>query len=389
MLDTEKITKAFEAAGERMNGIDGDLDVLKKNVEQLVGQLKKYGRSILTASADTGGYRGFWGSEGQAKEFGELVMRAAGIATKDMGSDTNVGGGALVPDELAAWIIQKLGKYGKFRKHATTVKMGSGTQYVPKVTADLTIYCPEQGGEITKSDMSFGLVGMNAKKFACLTAINRELDEDSVVGLGEIIGISITRSMAKKEDLIAFLGDGTSTYFGMTGICPTLKAIDANPANIPGLVVASGNLWSEITLADFEGVVAALPEDADEDAVWFMSKKFYYTVVHPLARAAGVANIFDILSSRKERSLLGYPVEFVSAMPTAEANSQVCAILGDLSLGAFLAERRALEIAKSTEVLFSNDQIAIRGTERIDIAVYGEGDTTDAGVICGMVTAAS
>jgi len=33
---------------------------------------------------------------------------------------------------------------------------------------------------------------------------------------------------------------------------------------------------------------------------------------------------------------LGYPGEFTHAMPYAEANSQVCALLGDLSMGAFL-----------------------------------------------------
>ena len=106
-----------------------------------------------------------------------------------------------------------------------------------------------------------------------------------------------------------------------------------------------------------------------------MSKKFYYTVVHPLARAAGVANLFDILSDRKERHLLGYPVEFVSAMPSAEANDQVCAVLGDLKLGAYLGERRQLEIAKSDDVYFANDQIGIRGTERVDINAHGVGDT--------------
>ena len=77
--------------------------------------------------------------------------------------------------------------------------MGTGTQLIPKITSDLVVYCPGEGKEITKSDMSFGLVGMNVKKFACLAVISSELEEDALAGLGEIVGISIARSMAKKK----------------------------------------------------------------------------------------------------------------------------------------------------------------------------------------------
>ena len=45
------------------------------------------------------------------------------------------------------------------------------------------------------------------------------MEEDSVVALGEVLGMLIVRSMAKKEDLVGFIDDGTETYFGMTGIC--------------------------------------------------------------------------------------------------------------------------------------------------------------------------
>ena len=86
---------------------------------------------------------------------------------------------------------------------------------------------------------------------------------------------------------------------------------------------------------------------------------------------------------------MGYPVEFVSAMPSLEADSQICALLGDLQLGAFLGERKQITIAKSTDVFFANDQLGVRGTERISINAYGVGDTSEAGPIVGLITAAS
>jgi HK97 family phage major capsid protein len=120
-----------------------------------------------------------------------------------------------------------------------------------------------------------------------------------------------------------------------------------------------------------------------------MNKKFYYDVVYPLAETAGVANIFEILSDRKGRFLLGYPVEFISCMPSVEADDQICAILGDLELGAILGERRELEIVRSDDVAFLNDLVAVRGIERIDINAHGIGDDEEAGSIVGLATAGS
>ena len=76
-------------------------------------------------------------------------------------------------------------------------------------------------------------------------------------------------------------------------------------------------------------------------------------------------------------------------MPKTEANSQIAALLANLKMGAYLGDRRRLTIDRSTEAYFSTDQLGIRGTERVAPVVHGVGDTTDAGPICGLITAAS
>jgi HK97 family phage major capsid protein len=73
----------------------------------------------------------------------------------------------------------------------------------------------------------------------------------------------------------------------------------------------------------------------------------------------------------------------------SEANSQICALLGDLTLGSYLGQRKAMTIDRSSDVYFANDQIGFRGIERIDINAYGVGDTTEAGPIVGLITAES
>jgi HK97 family phage major capsid protein len=384
--ETDAICDNFGIIKGRLEKTTSEQNELKNNIGQLQKALNLYKKIGLSGQAEAGqADNHFWPNEGIAKEFGELIWQVLG--RKAMGEV--VEGGVLVPTEMSSWIIQKLGQYGKFRRNVTTFPMGSSGFLVPKIETDLTVFSPGEGVEITDSDMSFRQLALVPRKFACLCAVSNELVEDSIVAVGEIVGQSIARSIAKKEDEIGFCGDGTSAYFAMQGITGALRAVDPVIGNIKGLKVASGNLWSEITLADFEDLIATLPDDADDNARWYCNRKFYYSVMLRLARVAGVANFLELLSPTKQRYFLGYPVEFTSVMPGAEANSQICAILGDLSIGGYIGERRQLTVARSTDVLFKNDQLAIRGTERIAINIYGCGDTSEPGPIVGLITAAS
>ena len=385
--ETDAIVDNFEIVKGRLDKTTSEQTELKNSFFQLQKSLQQYRKMGLidqTAAGEESHH--FWPNEGMAKEFGELIWQCLG--RKAMGEGIGEGG-VLVPTGMSNWIIQKLGQYGKFRRNVTTFPMGSSSMLVPRIETDLTIYPPGEGVEITDSDMSFRQLAMVPRKFACLCAVSNELVEDSIIAVGEIIGQSMARSISKKEDEIGFCGDGTSGYFGMTGITGALRAVDPVIANIKGLKVGSGNAWSELALADFENLIAILPDDADDGARWYCNRKFYYSVMLRLARVAGVANFLELLSPTKQRYFLGYPVEFTSVLPGAEANSQICALLGDLSISAYIGERRQLTVARSTDVLFKNDQLAIRGTERIAINVYGYGDTSEPGPIVGLITATS
>jgi len=294
----------------------------------------------------------------------------------------------LVPEALSGRIIQKLQQYGTFRRNALNVKVGP-RQYVPKIGSDVVVYAPGEGKVITQSDVLAKMIKLEPIKMACLTVISSELDEDSLVGMGELIGLSITRALAQKEDAIGFSGTGTEDDFGLCGIVGAFQKLGDNPAAIAGLQVASGNAYSEITLGDFEALIGRLEPAADAGAKWYVHKRFFFSVMHRLASATGAADMFAILSSQKARHFMGYPVEFVHSMPHTEANSQVCAILGDLNLGAYLGETRSLEVARSEHAYFESDKIGFRATERIDVSAFGTGTADSPESIVALVTAAA
>jgi HK97 family phage major capsid protein len=306
-----------------------------------------------------------------------------------MGEITNTGGGVLVPEVLQSRYVDVLAKHGKFRSNSTILPIESASVLVPMISADCSVVCTGEGQTINTSSPTFSQLRMTPKTWATLVKVSNEIDEDTVVAVGVILGISMLRSFSKMEDSVGFLGDGSAAYFGMKGIIGAFHFLSDTISEIAGLKVATGNAWGEITLADFQNTVALLPADFDDGAKWYVSKKFFYNVMWRLAETAGVAGIYEILSDKKSRHFLGYPVEFVSCMPAAEANSQICAILGDLSVGSYLAQRKELTLQRSTDVYFANNQLAVRGIERVDVNVFGCGDKTNPGPIVGLITAAS
>lgn len=389
------------------------IDELQKNTEEFAKQLRMTTSSHLsTIRTPAGMYNGCWGDLETAKNAGLFCLAAVfgnkkaaeeleskGIAIeritegkeKAMGEDVGTTGGILVPTEFIPNLILLIEKYGIFRRNALEYPMGGDSAIAPALTSGLTVYCPGAGVAPTASDPVFRSIGMTAKKWMTLTALDSELNEDAAIAIGEIIGFLIGYAFAKKEDEVGFLGDGTSTYFGHTGIAGALRAVDATIGNIKSLVVGSGNAYSELVLGDFEKLAGSLPDYAEDDAKWYCSKYFYFTVMVKLAMAAGGANATEIMlnAMRKQRFWLGYEVEVTQAMPKAEANDQICALLANLKLGAYLGDRRKLTIDRSTEAYFTTDQIGFRGTERVAPSIHGVGNTTDAGPICGLIMAAA
>jgi HK97 family phage major capsid protein len=392
----EKHPRADELE-EKLRRLDG----LVTSVDELKAVLRGGG-----FGNDRGAYEGHFPSERHAKGFGLLCLaaatkssgaldRLADLGFKAMAEGVNSTGGALVPQEFIGTIIRLAKAYGRFRQGARVVPMSTDLQTWPKLSGTLSVYCPGEAGTITASNPTFENVSLAAKKFATLSAISSELFEDAAVEIGELLAEEIGRGFARTEDQVGFLGDGTSTYFGCTGIAGALRAVDSTIGNIKSLVVGSGNQYSELVLGDFDEAVGKFPDFADQEGevFWYMSRGFYWNVVVPLieAHSSGVPTIgqpADIADAKTPR-LRGYPVKFVNVMPSTEANSQICALLANLRMGCYLGNRRDIRIDQSKDVYFTSDQVGIRGTIREAINCFGVGDTTDEGPVMGLITAAS
>lgn len=326
----------------------------------------------------------------------ERYARDMGLlnAAHGEGASDTTGAHVFVPTEFGTDLILLREQYGLARRVLNVVPMSSDKKTEPRQLSALTSYFVSENSAGTESSMSFDNVTLVAKDLMTLARISRQLEMDSVISWADKLVREIAYSFASKEDDCAFNGDGTSTYGGMTGILTRLTSLTAGTA--PGCILGAGNAWSELTLANFQSVVGALPVFADTpNARWICHKTFYYTVMVRLALAAGGATATETVNGRRVPVFLGYPVEFSQKYPSTEANSQVPVSFGDHSMAAMFGDRAQDEIAFSDqatiggESMFERNQIGVRGTERFDVVVHDYGSDTAAGPIACLETASS
>lgn len=425
--DGQKLTTLTEQL-ETLKSQMTEADETKETVTQMQNQLKRMRQSGLTGSGNS--YRGRLGSVEEARMLGLLMMAATlpSMAGKIPGADLkyarvlkaikNAGvemipiesesgrrieksgaaegsaasGSLLVTSEMAPGFIMLLETYGLARRLFQRVPMGAASTFTPKMDSLPTYYVPGEGTAPTVTDPTIKGVNLVPKTLTALGYFSMELDEDSAVEMGELYANWFARGASYYEDLCALLGDGTSTYFGFRGITGALRAVSSTIASIKSLVVGTGNAYSELVYGDFEKVVGILPDYADANAQWIMHRYFYYTVFIRAALAAGTAGAHSEIilgTAQKQKQAAGYPVNFSPVMPKAEANSQICALFGDYSLGGQFGTRGAAEFATSDQRYFDQALIAIRHRERVAINAHGVGDTTNAGPLCGLITAAA
>lgn len=311
---------------------------------------------------------------------------------------SNEKGGIFVPVEVGNEIIDLREEYGVFRRNAKVVPMASETKTEPRRTGGLTAYAVGETDGITESEKSWDMISLVAKKWGVIAKYSTEVSEDASISTADDLISEMAYAFANKEDECGFNGDGTSTYHGMTGVRTKLKGLDATIANIAGLVVGTGNAYSELVAGDFLAVLGKTPEYVftRSQPKWYCSQTFWATVMQKLVLAAGGVSASE-MEKQVTKMFLGYPVEISQVMPKVEGNSQVCALFGALELAAMLGDRRSFTVSTSdsNEDDFKKDLLSIKATTRSDINVHDVGNASAtaslqvAGPIVGLITAAS
>jgi HK97 family phage major capsid protein len=268
--------------------------------------------------------------------------------------------------------------------------MSSDNLNVPKNSASTTAYWPAENTNITASQITFTNVQVLAKKLAILTQVSSELQEDSLVDVGAALAEDMAYVMAYNEDLATFLGDGTSTYGGITGVVPAIAAV--NGGNNAGWIYTAANVtgnWNATTLADLRKLTSAIPEYADtSDAKFYMNRAFFQQVVCNDLDALSGNGFFDLTAAPGPNpTLFGYPVVYTQVLskdPTPAADTCL-ALFGNLKTGSIMGSRRDLRIQVSDQAGFISDSLYYRATERFGFQFHDLPTASVAGSVVALI----
>lgn len=329
------------------------------------------------------------------------------LSGKAQSEGVNQAGGFIVFPEFDSQMIDLREKFGIFRKSIAMTRMTSDTLYIPRRLNGCTAYFTGENTAITTSQVGLDQVQLVAKKLACLVPASNELFADAMMNVGDWIAGEIAYQFALKEDQCGFLGNGTSAYGGITGVCSAIFNLNATKSNILGLqvgVAGTASDWTKFLLSDFNALIGKLPQFASDggNARWYTSKQFWGSTMQRLATAAGGNQVADIVNGVRQLTFLGEPVTISQVFPNVAAANQVVAIYGDLGMACSFGDRMSTAIAMTNTGgnSFANDQTLIRGTERFDIVVHDVGQSTGdvprdpnvgllAGPMVALATAAS
>jgi HK97 family phage major capsid protein len=386
-----------EVVAARMNG-EGPIDVSLRAVGKL-RNFKTEKEAVRYGKFLAGGVFKMDAARRWCKDHGIRFSRANDRSSGQSESD-NESGSIWVPQEFDSTVIDLRERVGVVRQFARITQMASATKVVRRVKGGMkakpvgAVGTSRKIQEQKKTWNSFELV---ARKWGIITKIEDELTEDSLISMADDIIGEQSRGFAEAEDDAFVNADGTSTFHGIVGVSQAFKNLHATIANIAGLQVASGNLWSEIVMGDFTKLVAKLPQYADnERAAFYCSRSFFFGVMVPIMLAAGGVTAGEIQNMR-QKVFLGYPVHIIQWMPRVEDNSQVCCYFGDAWAAIDFGDRRGIMVRQtdSNDDDFENDLIAIKSTERIDLVPHDVGNASATaglrvpGPLVALITAAS
>lgn len=366
------------------------LPVNGKETGQRYGTPNRLGRLRAFADEQAAYDAGMWLRAMTAREFhntidtrAESYLESIGLQVTTVSKEgSGPGGGFLVPAPLSNTLIQVLEKVGVSRQICRILPAPSNTLAVPKRAGGLTVYYPEEAQTITDSTKNWSQVGLTLQKRAVATLMSMELVEDAIISVADDAVAEMGYALALQEDNELINGDGTSSYGGVQGLLSAIGSAGVSTA-------ASGHTtWASLDIADMTAFIGKLPDRYFTYGASFVcSYSFFNQVMARIAFQAGGVQAAEIFSGQPNvRSFLGYPVYLTSRMPTTTATGTVCCLFGAFNQAAILATRGDVRMARSDQVKFLEDQVALKTLNRYDFAIHDAGTSSAAGAYVALKT---
>lgn len=406
----EEILKAlgtFNAQFKALEGVVADIKLLKETDEErkrglddvqrkvldfsrarlasasVAETILKHGRLSEAAAAHLGGVYMLASlrqdTEGRIRGnvrdyYGSEIKNVLGLDVKTALTSSDIP----LPTQYSGQIAELVSQYGAARRYGTVIPLGSGSFKLPKIKTDPAWSLIAGSGTVTEKSPQAENVTFTAEKFGGLVRLPSELEEDSIIDMGQFLARWAARGAAYCEDWQFFRSTGAAS--GINGTAEGLtKSVVTDSKTV---ALASGSTAnSALTLAKMR----AMRPVVDAAALGMSAYYFHPTFEQLFSTFNSSGDKPYLASGINGASLDGFPIRWVDVMPAYSATaaaSSVFGLFGDVSYN-YLGIRGGFRFDTSREAGFATDEVLVRALERMTVGKMA------AGAVCGVITAAS
>ena len=312
LMDTEYETYAQAMADiEALNNKVSVRDLSNIKTQNVSGQVAG---NIGNVSDDN-----FTNSVEYRTAFMNNVMRGAAMP-KFQNADQNTlttDVGTVIPEVLVSKIIAKAETVGQIYAKVTKTHYKGGVTIPTQNVKPVASWVAEGQGS-DKQKTTTGSITFTWHKLRCAISMSLETETMTLDIFESTFVAQVSEAMIKAIEEAIFNGNGTSQPKGI---------LKETPGAGKALSVANGSKIDYEFLLKCE---AAVDEEYDNGAEWYMSKKTFYEDVLSITDQAGqpIARVNVGINGKPEQTILGRKVNFTNYLPKFESNPSASKVFG-------------------------------------------------------------
>jgi HK97 family phage major capsid protein len=284
-----------------------------------------------------------------------------------------------LPTEYGGEIRELISEFGVVRRRMAPYPIGLGTARPARMGARPAFGSIAMSAAFSEKSPTVTFASLESHKIGGIVRLPREIDQQSIVALGQFLARYGAVEFARAEDNWGFLADGSGTFETVKGIVQVARD---NSKTV--VLAATKTKPSDAVLADFRALRTKVNKAALNGRLSAYYLDSTWETQLPTFRTAAEPNVYQRLPDGSAL-LDGYPIVWTDVLTpygTGTAADSPLAVFGALSFW-WLGEHGSPRIDTSEHVWFANDQLAVRFIEEIDFD-YAAVDATAA-----LLTAAS
>lgn len=225
--------------------------------------------------------------------------------------------GTVIPEVLVSKIIAKAETVGQIYAKVTKTHYKGGVTIPTQNVKPVASWVAEGQGS-NKQKTTTGSITFTWHKLRCAISMSLETETMTLDIFESTFVAQVSEAMIKAIEEAIFNGNGTSQPKGI---------LKETPEAGKALSVANGSKIDYEFLLKCE---AAVDEEYDNGAEWYMSKKTFYEDVLSITDQAGqpIARVNVGINGKPEQTILGRKVNFTNYLPKFESNPSATKVFG-------------------------------------------------------------